>query len=197
MKLLLATKNNHKRRELCRILEALSLEAVTEEELDIILPEPEETGTTFEENARLKAYAAMAASGYASVADDSGLETDYLGGAPGVYSARYAGEHGDDSKNIEKLLREMRDAVGEKRSARFVCALCAAFPDGREILVRGTLEGYIGMEPQGTNGFGYDPVFVLPDGRTAAQLSDKEKDMISHRGDALRKLREEFEKIYF
>jgi len=182
MTLVLATHNQKKRAELARILAPLGHSLA-----DVPLPDVEETGLTFEENARLKAESGCRESGLPCVGDDSGLCVDALDGAPGVYSARYAGQHGDDRANIEKLLRLMKDVPEEARASCFVCAICCVFPDGKELTLRGTCEGKIAFEPVGTGGFGYDPVF-LPDeapGFTMAQLPPEIKDRLSHRGRAL------------
>lgn len=184
----MATHNQHKLKELQRILEPLNIHVVSAD-----LPEVEETGTTFEENAALKARSACVATGLPSVADDSGLEVDALGGAPGVYSARYAGENATDRERIEKLLGELLSVQAKDRTARFVSAVCCAFPDGSELMVRGTCEGMIAHEPRGEDGFGYDPVFLVGD-KTFAELTGAEKDAVSHRGVALRKLTEELRK---
>lgn len=153
------------------------------------LPEPEETGSTFEENAFIKAEAIHAACGLPTVADDSGLVVDALGGAPGVLSARYAGVHGDDGANNAKLLREMEGVEGPARTARFMC--CMAFVDeGLRVSGTGACEGRIGTRPQGSNGFGYDPLFWPDDapGRTMAELAPEEKNRISHRRRAIEDL---------
>jgi len=192
MKFLIATHNMKKREELQRILEPLNITVLTAEEADVDLRDIEETGTTFEENAILKAEGGRDDSGLPCIADDSGLEVDFLNGEPGVYSARYAGEHGNDAKNIEKLLENLKDVPLEKRTARFVCAACCSFPDGENIVVRGTCEGVIGFEPKGTNGFGYDPVFFVGD-RSFGEFSAAEKDPLSHRGKALKLLLEKLE----
>lgn len=195
-----ASNNAGKLKELRRILERMGHEVKSLRELGIDL-DPEETGTTFAENARIKAEAFCQASGLPTVADDSGLCVDALNGAPGVYSARYAGHHGDDAANNAKLLHEMQDVPADKRAARFVSAVCFLLPDGRELLVEGECPGTVAFAETGTNGFGYDPLFVpdrvgLPDGTTAentarrsyAELADAEKDAISHRGRAMEKL---------
>lgn len=187
MDFLIATHNSKKKNELQRILAPLGISVFTADEKGITLREVEETGSTFEENAMLKAVAGCEDSGMPCVADDSGLCVDALDGAPGVYSARFGGEHGNDEKNNEKLLGLLKDAPPEKRTARFVSCVCCVFPDGRHITVRGEVEGVIGYEPKGFNGFGYDPLFVVGD-RTFAERSDSEKDELSHRGNALRKL---------
>ncbi len=154
-------------------------------------PEIEEDGETFEANAVKKAWHVASYTGMITIADDSGLEVSALGGAPGVLSARYGGEQGNDRKNIEKLLQQMRGVPQEKREARFVCCIAIAFPDGNVRTFSGYVKGWIGREPIGENGFGYDPVFY-PEGeeRTFAQMSDDEKNAISHRGMALRQLQE-------
>lgn len=154
-------------------------------------PEVEEDGLTFEENAVKKAVAVASWTGTMAVADDSGLEVYALGGAPGVRSARYAGESGDDRKNVEKILHELRSLRGAGRRARFVCCLALASPEGSVRTFSGQVDGSIGEEPKGTSGFGYDPVFY-PDGhsRTFAEMADEEKDALSHRGIALKHLGE-------
>ena len=150
------------------------------------LPEPDETGETFAENSAIKAMAGAQRSGLLTLADDSGLKVDALGGAPGVRSARYAGETATDSQNVEKLLRELSSTPTERRSASFVCVLTLAQPAGVLSVSTGSCDGSIGFERRGTHGFGYDPVFVLPDGRTMAELPPEEKNLTSHRGIALR-----------
>lgn len=185
MKCIIASHNPHKLEELRRILQPLGMEAVTDRDLGIELPEVEETGTTFEENARLKAVSACEFSGLPAIGDDSGLMVDALGGEPGVYSARYAGENATPQECNDKLLRELADVPMEQRTARFVSVICCVFPDGRELTAEGTCEGAIGFEPKGTNGFGYDPLFLVGD-RSFAELSGEEKDAVSHRGVALR-----------
>jgi len=187
MTLVLATHNEKKRAELARILAPLGHTLA-----DVPLSDVEETGLTFEENARLKAVSGCRESGLPCVGDDSGLCVDALDGAPGVFSARFAGEHGNDQANNAKLLLLMNEVPEETRTARFVCAICCIFPDGRELTLRGTCEGKIAFEPTGTGGFGYDPVF-LPDeapGFTMAQLAPEIKDKLSHRGRALALLAE-------
>ncbi|MCI8553696.1 MAG: XTP/dITP diphosphatase [Clostridiales bacterium] len=186
MRLIVATHNSKKLRELERILAPLGIEPVTGEMAGIPLDEVEETGTTFEENAFLKAEAACRQTGLPAVADDSGLAVDALDGRPGVYSARYAGEGASDADRICKLLTELEGVPEERRTARFVCAVCCVFPDGRTVTARGECPGVIGAEPRGNDGFGYDPIFVVEGGRTYAELTAAEKDAISHRGNALR-----------
>lgn len=184
MDFILATNNLKKLEEMQRILSPLGIHIVTAKMLGIELEDVEESGTTFEENARLKAAAACKATDMPAIADDSGLAVDYLDGAPGVYSARYAGEHGNDEKNNEKLLAELDGVPLERRTGRYVCAVCCAFPDGQEIVVQGECEGTIGFAADGDEGFGYDPLFLV-DGRTFGRYTAKEKDKISHRGKAL------------
>ncbi len=185
MRFILATKNQNKLRELKRILEPLGAEVISEAELDFSLPEVEENADTFEGNAMLKAISAMENTGLIAIGDDSGLSVDYLDGAPGVYSARYAGEGKDTKQNNLKLLKALEGVEKEKRTARFVSAIAVAFPDGRKFTVRGTVEGYIATEEKGENGFGYDPLFISEKG-CFGLLSDAEKDSISHRGKALK-----------
>ena len=187
MTIVLATHNAKKRAELARILAPLGHELA-----DVPLSDVEETGLTFEENAYLKAAGGCRETGLPCVGDDSGLCVDALGGAPGVYSARFAGKHGDDEANIAKLLDMLHNVPEERRAARFVCAICCVFPDGREIALRGTCEGKIALAPAGEGGFGYDPVFLPEDapGFTMAQLSSEKKDKLSHRGKALALLAE-------
>lgn len=152
---------------------------------------PPETGASFEENARIKARAAAVASGLPALADDSGLCVDALDGAPGLHSARYAGEEADPAANRKRLLTALRHVPADRRTARFVCVLCLAMPDGREDVVRGECEGHVIDVERGTGGFGYDALFV-PEGesRTFAEMSTEEKDPVSHRGRAIRLARE-------
>ncbi len=189
MKYIIATHNMKKRNELARILEPLGVEVLTAEQAGVELTDVEETGTTFEENARLKSESGCKETGMPCIGDDSGLMVDALGGAPGVYSARYAGDHGNDPANIALLLENMKDVPDEKRTARFMCTVCCTYPDGSEIVVSGTCEGKIGYEPKGDGGFGYDPVFMVGD-KSFAELTAEEKDRISHRGNALKALAE-------
>ncbi len=193
MKFILATKNPKKLKELRRILVPLGHEVISERELENPLDEVIEDADTFEGNALLKARSAMKITGLAAVADDSGLCVDYLDGAPGVYSARFAGEEQDDEKNNTKLLKALEGLPKEKRTARFVSAVAVVFPNGKEFTVRGACEGYIATEKQGENGFGYDPLFVGEKG-CFGLLTDEEKDSISHRGKALRLMVTELEK---
>ncbi|NCE65636.1 RdgB/HAM1 family non-canonical purine NTP pyrophosphatase [Pseudoflavonifractor sp. 524-17] len=183
MKLVLASKNPKKLGELQEILSGLGVEVLSETEAGVDV-EVEETGSTFEENALLKARAVMQASGLPSVADDSGLCVDALGGAPGVYSARYGGPDLDDAGRYRLLLENMRGQLD--RRCRFVSAICCCFPNGDKIEARGECAGTLAYAPRGTEGFGYDPVFFLPEEKkTFAQLTAEEKNAISHRGRAL------------
>lgn len=188
MTFIIATHNAKKLKELKRILEPLGFDAVIREDL----PEVEETGTTFAENALLKAESACKVTGMPAIADDSGLVVDALGGAPGVYSARYAGEGATDKQRYEKLLSELQEVPTEKRTARFVSAVCCVFPDGNIITAEGACEGMIAFAPKGEGGFGYDPVFLVGE-RSYAQMTAEEKDSISHRGRALAKMAHELE----
>ena len=189
MKILIATHNKHKLKEMARILEPMGYEVVTDADLGFELTEVEENGETFLDNARIKSESGCKESGLPCIADDSGLCVDALGGEPGVFSARYSGEHGDDEANNQKLLKNLESVATEERTARFECAICVSFPDGNEITAEGRCEGYIGYEKRGSNGFGYDPLFMVGD-KSFAQLSAEEKDAISHRGNALKALRE-------
>ena len=189
MDFLIATHNMKKRDELQRILSPLGVHVLTADEAGVDLTDVEETGATFEENALLKARSGCKEGKMPCIADDSGLCVDALDGAPGVYSARFAGEHGNDDKNNEKLLSLLSDVPSEKRTARFVSTVACVFPDGRELVVRGECEGKIGYEKRGENGFGYDPLFYVGE-RTFAEFTPEEKDAVSHRGNALRALTE-------
>ncbi|HEX5017111.1 MAG TPA: XTP/dITP diphosphatase [Actinomycetes bacterium] len=196
-RLVLATHNPHKVRELRRILSdaGVQIELVgTDEYPD--LPDVAETGTTFAENALLKAHAVAAATGEPAVADDSGLCVDVLGGMPGVFSARWAGRHGDDEANLRLVLAQIADVPDDRRGAHFACAAALALPQGGEHVFEGRLTGSLIREPRGSNGFGYDPIFV-PDGevRTTAEMSPDEKDAISHRGRAFRRLAREIDSL--
>ena len=195
MKLILASKNPGKLRELQEILGELHVEVLMESQVGLDL-DVEETGTTFEENSFLKADAVMKASGMAAIADDSGLMVDALDGAPGVYSARYGNLH-NDADRTAYLLKNLESVPEEKRTAKFVSVITACFPDGRVIQARGECPGVITRSPRGSGGFGYDPVFLVPElGATFSELSPEEKNRISHRGRALRlfaqKMNEEF-----
>ena len=183
MDFILATNNMKKLEELQRILFPLGVNVLTAKSIGITLPEVEENGSTFEENAHIKARSACDITHLPSIADDSGLCVDFLGGAPGIYSARFAGEHGNDEKNNDLLLEKLRDVPMEKRTAHYVCAVCCIFPDGREITVRGECPGFIGFERDGNAGFGYDPLFLV-NGRSFGRYSAEEKDKISQIGRA-------------
>lgn len=187
-RLVIATHNPGKAREFKRILEPLGVEVFSCEELGIH-EDVEETGLTFAENARIKSLAVLALTGLPSIADDSGLCVDALGGAPGVYSARYA-QGGDDTR-IEKLLGALSDTPDDQRGACFVSAICCSFPGGGEITAEGVCSGRIGRRKQGEDGFGYDPVFLTEHG-SFAELSPEQKDAVSHRGKALREFYEKF-----
>lgn len=185
-KIVAATNNKNKLREFKEILSPLGYQIVSLKDLGIEI-EVEETGKTFEENSMLKAKAILEATGMASLADDSGLEVDALGGEPGIYSARYC--EGSDADRVAFLLDKMKDVPDGKRSARFVSAITLMFTDGDVVTARGTCEGKIAHKPAGKNGFGYDPIFFVESyGKTFAELSPEQKNMISHRGNALSEL---------
>jgi XTP/dITP diphosphohydrolase len=182
-RLLIATMNQGKLREFYALVpEGVELVTLA----DLGLNAPDETGDTFTENADLKALAAAQASGLIALADDSGLEVDALGGAPGVYSARYAGEPASDQRNVELLLANLRD--GASRSAHFTCAISIASPAGVLARGEGRCQGEIAKTPRGSHGFGYDPVFLLPDGRSLAEYEPEEKNRISHRSQAIKSI---------
>ena len=186
-KLLLATNNPGKIRELDSLLQGTPFVVATPESEGIDL-EVEETGTTFEENARLKAEAFARASGLCAMADDSGLEVDALGGEPGVYSARYAGPDATDEERVRYLLGKLGDIEWEKRGARFRSVVALAHPDGEVRLFEGACEGIVAFEPRGDKGFGYDPIFYIPNlGKHMAELDMDQKNGVSHRGMAARK----------
>ena len=193
MDFILASNNKKKLAEMQRILSPLGVNVVTAKMLGRKLDDVVEDGDTFEANARIKALHACRELDMPAIADDSGLCVDYLDGAPGIYSARFSGGHGDDEANNDLLLEKLSGVPAEKRTAYYVCAICCVFPDGREITVRGECHGQIGFERDGNEGFGYDPLFII-NGRTFGRYSAEEKDKISHRGNALRKLKEELEK---
>ena len=186
MKLILATKNRHKVEEFQRILSPLGWQLLPQ---DAVCPELEieETGATFAENARLKALGIYRATGLPAIADDSGLWVDALGGAPGVYSARYAGEQHDSAANNAKLLQAMQNIPQEQRTARFVCSICVVFSPQDIVTCEGCCEGTIAYRLHGENGFGYDPLFMVGE-KSFAELSGSQKDAISHRGRALQAL---------
>lgn len=188
-RLVLATRNAGKLRELRALLQGkvpgLDVETQVIDAATAGAPDVVESGTTFEENALLKARAVAAATGIPAVADDSGLAVDVLGGAPGIFSARWAGRHGDDQANLQLLLRQLSDIPADRRSAQFVCAAALAVPGGTDTVTRGELKGALLTEPRGEGGFGYDPV-LQPDGmnRSCAELAAEEKNAISHRAQA-------------
>ena len=194
MDFILATNNMKKLAEMQRILSPLGINVVTAKMLGTELPEVEENGRTFEENAMTKAKHACQFMNMPAIADDSGLCVDYLNGAPGIYSARFSGGHGNDEANNDLLLEKLDGVPMEQRTAYYVCAICCVFPDGREITVRGECHGHIGFERDGSKGFGYDPLFII-NGRAFGRYTAEEKDKISHRGNALRLLTKELEKI--
>lgn len=190
--IILASNNKDKVKEVKEILKGYDIISMKEAGIDVDI---EENGTTFEENALIKARAIMKLTGQITMADDSGLEIDYLNKAPGVYSARFMGH--DTSYDIKNkaLIQKLEGVKGSDRSGRFVCAIAVCFPDGREIVKRGTMEGFIAEEIKGDNGFGYDPIVYLPEyGRTSGELAPEEKNKISHRGKALALIKEELDK---
>ncbi|MCI7472741.1 MAG: XTP/dITP diphosphatase [Clostridiales bacterium] len=191
MKMVLASKNAHKLVEMKTILSQLGVDVVLESEVGVDV-DVEETGTTFEENAWLKAHAVCEASGLPAIADDSGLCVDALGGAPGVYSARYGGPELDDVGRYKLLLENLRGQLD--RRGKFVSAICCCFPNGDKVEARGECTGTIAYAPKGEGGFGYDPVFFIPGlKKTFAELTAEEKNAISHRGNALNKFKTELE----
>ena len=193
-KIIFATGNEGKMKEVRMILKDLGLPVLSMKEAgvqaDIV-----EDGTTFEKNAKIKAVAVQKLTGALVLADDSGLEIDYLNKEPGIYSARYMGEDTPYSVKNANLISRLAGVPDEQRTARFVCAIAAAFPDGEVLTTRGTIEGIIGYEERGENGFGYDPIFYLPEyKKSTAELSPEEKNALSHRGRALRQMEEELRK---
>ena len=191
-RIILASNNKDKVKEVKEILKGYDIISMKEAGIDVDI---EENGTTFEENALIKARAIMKLTGQITMADDSGLEIDYLNKAPGVYSARFMGH--DTSYDIKNkaLIQKLEGVKGSDRSGRFVCAIAVCFPDGREIVKRGTMEGLIAEEIKGDNGFGYDPIVYLPEyGKTSGELAPEEKNKISHRGKALALIKEELDK---
>ncbi len=188
MKIILASNNKNKIAELKQILSPLGYEIISQSEAGVNI-EVEESGTTFEENSMIKAKAIYEISKMPVIADDSGLEVDYLGKAPGVYSHRYAGENATDKDRCKKILNELDGVSDEKRTARFVCVISYIDSNGNASVMRGECEGFIGKEMKGDNGFGYDPIFMIGD-RSFAEISSEEKNTISHRANALKKLTE-------
>ena len=206
MDFILATNNMKKLAEMQRILSPLGINVVTAKMLGITLPEVVEDGDTFEANAKIKAESACEITGLPAIADDSGLCVDYLGGYPGIYSARFANieihgdecvdneKNADDEDNNNLLLEKLQGVAESDRTAYYVCAISCIFPDGKEIFVRGECHGIIGFERDGNAGFGYDPLFII-NGKSFGKYEGEEKDKISHRGKALRSLAEELKKI--
>lgn len=200
-RILFATSNPHKLREVDQILSELGIRVLGLDELPEALEEPVEDGETFEANAEIKAVGYAQATGMHCLADDSGLEVDALGGAPGVHSARYAGVDGSraerDRANNEKLLAAIANVPEDRRAARFVCAMCLAGPDGEVVAeTRGTFDGVLTDKPRGENGFGYDPLLYLPDvAKTSAELPSDEKNARSHRGQAARAMADAIAKL--
>lgn len=193
-KIVFASNNDGKIKEIREILKDFDAQILTMKEAGADI-EIEENGTTFEENALIKARAVMQITGEITMADDSGLEIDYLNGEPGVYSARYMGHDTPYDIKNNAIIERMKNASGNDRSARFVCAIAAVFPDGKEFVEKGTMEGVIGEKPMGENGFGYDPILFLPQyNKSSAQLTPEEKNRISHRGEALSKMKAAIEK---
>lgn len=188
--IIIATKNRGKARDFAALFAPLGYTVKTLLDFEDI-GDVEETGVTFEENAVIKAETVAKKLGKITIADDSGLVVDALDGRPGIFSARYAGEDKDDEANIDKVLEEMATVPEDKRTARYYCALALAFPGGKTVVVNGTCEGIILRERRGTNGFGYDPIFYIPNlGKTMAEITLEEKNQISHRAEAMKKLEE-------
>ncbi len=196
-KFIAATSNKGKLKEIVEILDGLPYEVISMEEAGV-KKDIEETGRTFEENAFIKAKEIFDATGQIVMADDSGLEVDFLNGAPGIYSSRFAGEGATDEDKNNKLLKLLEGVPFEKRTARFVCAIAVIFPDGNHFTVKASCEGHIAYKPGGSNGFGYDPLFFLTEyNMTTAQMTSSEKHKISHRGKALRLMVEKLKDIKF
>ena len=192
MKMVLASKNPHKLTEMSAILSQLGIEVILESDAGVDV-DVEETGTTFEENAALKAAAVMKASGLPAIADDSGLCVNALGGGPGVYSARYGGEGLTDKDRYELVLKGLSGQLD--RGAKFVSAICCAFPNGDVVTARGECPGLITYSPRGSGTFGYDPIFLVPEKKkTFAEMEGEEKNAISHRGEEKKKFKVELEK---
>lgn len=189
MKLIIASNNKGKIREFKELLDGFGFEVISMREAGFT-DEIVEDGDTFERNAQIKAQAVFAATKSPVIADDSGLEIESLNGAPGVYSARYAGENATDKDRCDKVLREMENVPDGARGARFVCAICLKLSEDEEYRVNGTVSGFIGRESVGNGGFGYDPIFMLNDAESMATIGEDEKNRISHRARALEKLRD-------
>lgn len=189
-KIVFATTNDGKIKEIKEILADFDVEVVSMKEMNIST-DVEENGTTFEENSLIKARAISKLTGLPALADDSGLEIDFLNGEPGIYSARYLGYDTDYEYKNNYILNQLKEAKEAERTARFVCVISLVLPNGREFVEKGVMEGQIGYEVKGENGFGYDPIFYLPQyGKTSAEISAEEKNKISHRGKALRAMKE-------
>ena len=189
-KIVFATTNAGKIKEIKEIRADFDVEVASMKEMNITA-DIEENGATFEENSLIKARAVSKLTGLPALADDSGLEVDYLNGEPGIYSARYLGRDTDYDYKNNYIIKKLKDAKDEERSARFVCVISLVLPDGREFVKKGVMEGRIGYEIKGENGFGYDPIFYLPGyGKTSAEISAEEKNKISHRGKALSAMKE-------
>ncbi len=193
-RLIIASNNEGKLREFRKLLEPFGFDVISMRQAGFT-DEIIEDGDTFEENAHIKARAVFEATGLPTIADDSGLEIDFLNGAPGIYSARYAGENATDKERCEKVLEEMHDVARPLRDARFVCSIYFILNEEDEYSVNGTVEGYIGDEMVGNNGFGYDPIFMLDDDESMATIGEDEKNRISHRAKAFEKLAEIFRTI--
>ncbi len=189
MKLVVATNNQGKVKEFRQLLEPLGFEPVSLKDEGIVIDVAED-GETFAENAHIKAQTVYEICKCPVLADDSGLEIEFLGGAPGIYSARYAGEDATDADRCNKILSELEGVDISMRSARFACALYCIIDDETEYSVLGTMDGFIGTEPMGENGFGYDPIFMIDEETSVAMISDEEKNKISHRAQAMKKLAE-------
>ncbi len=194
--MILASQNKHKLEEIKDMLEDLDIELISMDEAGLGDLEIVEDGETFEDNSMIKAVTVMEKTNTIAIADDSGLSVDYLDGQPGVYSSRFAGENATDDDNNKKLLKMLDGISTEERSGKFVSVISMAFPDGRSLSVRGECNGVIGLEEKGTNGFGYDPLFIVPEyERTFAELGSEIKNKISHRAKALEKFRKELRNI--
>ncbi|MGN0382670.1 MAG: RdgB/HAM1 family non-canonical purine NTP pyrophosphatase [Eubacterium sp.] len=192
--IIFATTNQGKLGEIRMIMKDFDVDIISSGDAGINI-DIEETGTTFEENALIKATTVMKLTGKLVLADDSGLEVDYLDKAPGIYSSRFLGEDTDYSIKNKYIIDKLKNAKGDERSARFVCAVAAAFPNGETIVCKETLEGQIWTREEGGNGFGFDPIFFVPEyGMTTGQMTPEQKNLISHRGKALRAMKEELYK---
>ncbi|MBE5970868.1 MAG: XTP/dITP diphosphatase [Lachnospiraceae bacterium] len=195
MKVVFATSNEHKLTEVREILSGSGIEVLSLKDVNVSMEDVEETGKSFKENAIIKAKYVAEKAGMAALADDSGLEVDYINKEPGIYSARYMGEDTSYTIKNNNIIERLKDAKEGERTARFVCVIAAVFPDGKILDTQGTMEGEIAHEIRGENGFGYDPILYLPElKKTSAELSPEEKNAISHRGKALRSMKEMLEK---